>query len=116
MKQFESPAAIDFPQLPLHATVIRLSLAIAVVGIAAATWMSTGALAGRNQQAAGPTAAAEPAILVRVSLPPVVVIGHRESLDDRANTTTLADIAAGVAQGSGLDPAVPAANRVNLKQ
>jgi hypothetical protein len=94
---------------PRIVTAGRVLLAVAVAGLFAASWLTAGpgnyhALQRANAPSRSPT--------IHVTLPTVVIVGRRE----QAEPVKVASSGALSAGNLGINPADPAAIRVNLRQ
>lgn len=76
MRTFKRPMGIDFPALPLSATVVRLLLAAVAFAITAVAWLGA-AQASRSHVADVSRFAADGAV-THVILAPVLIVGHRD--------------------------------------
>lgn len=90
MSAFKSPIGIDFPALPLSATVVRLLLAVVAFALTAVIWLGA-AQASRSHAADVSRFAADQAAM-HVMLPPVLIVGHRDGNAGPA-TTAVASMA-----------------------
>ena len=85
MSTFNSPMGIDFRALPLPATVVRLLLAVVAFALTAVFWLGA-AQASRSHAPDVIRLAADEAVM-HVTLPPVLIVSHR---DGTASPTTTA--------------------------
>lgn len=84
MRAFKSPMGIDFPALPLAATVVRLLLAAVAFALTAVIWLGA-AQASRSHVADVSRFAADEAVM-HVILAPVLIVGHRDGTAGLAAT------------------------------
>jgi hypothetical protein len=103
MNRFESPAFSSVAGARGRAVVLHLSLVLVASGLTAAIWLGAATESGRHRAAANPAATH---MRVRITLPTVVVVGHREGQQE-ARTR----IAAATPQDRGPASDPPAAQR-----
>jgi hypothetical protein len=82
-----------FTRSGLAEAVAEVSLTLAAAGFTAAVWLSAGAWAIAPERALQAAAAASPAAR-HVTLPTVVIVGRRDSLEGTPVTTTAQNTAA----------------------
>jgi hypothetical protein len=94
MSKFTHDGGAPFTRSRLSEAVAEVSLTAAAAAFTAAIWLSIGAWAivpGRSMEA---VAAAGPAAARHVTLPTVVIVGRRDSLEGTPVTTTAQNTAA----------------------
>jgi len=77
MTEFRNIAHIGFPAFRVPMAVIELLLALAMACLTALLWLSIGARAAPHQEAVPKDRIAGADGVVHVTLPPVVIVGHR---------------------------------------
>ena len=95
MSKFTHAAGAHFTRSVLSEAVAEVSLTVAAAGFTAAIWLSIGAwgiVPGRSMEAVAATAPAPAA--QHITLPTVVVVGRRDSLEGTPATTTAQNTAA----------------------
>lgn len=93
MSKFTHAAGAHFTRSVLSEAVAEVSLTVAAAGFTAAIWLSIGAwgiVPGRSMEAVAATAPAAQ----HITLPTVVVVGRRDSLEGTPATTTAQNTAA----------------------
>lgn len=78
MRKFETTAGPGFPAFRTSVTIIELLLAVAAAGLTATIWLSVAGWTLSQDAPARQEVAAEPGPAIQVTLPPVVIVGHRE--------------------------------------
>ena len=95
MNHFEPYAGHRIAPLP-RSDFTRLLVLLGLAGVLVAGWMTTPEPHARAAVANVETSSAPSATLVRVTLPPVVVVGRREAPAAGSSTRVAQDCAAGV--------------------
>jgi hypothetical protein len=95
MSKFTSAASTGFRRTRLFEAVAEAGMAVAAAGFTAAVWFSVGALAfAPDRSTEAPSAASQPRSVTHVTLPPVVIVGRRDSLEGTPVATTAENTAA----------------------
>lgn len=94
MSQFTHASGPQFTRSSLSEGIAEVTLAAAAAAFTAAMWLSVGAWALLPGGAAEASVAAGPAAARQVTLPTVVIVGRRDSLDATPVVTTAQNTAA----------------------
>lgn len=94
MSKFTHTSSAFFRRSALSETIAEVGLTIAAAAFTAAIWLSIGGWAIAQEGTAVASAGASPAAARHVTLPTVVVVGKRDTLDGMPAVTTAQNTAA----------------------
>ena len=88
MSRFTSAASAHFARTRLPEAIVEVGLTVAAAGFTAAIWLSVGAWVIPSEVPIQAAQASQAEAVQRITLPTVVIVGRRDSLEATPVTTT----------------------------